>query len=98
MGARHVEISPDGVVVSLELDPRHAAIARANLEGCDLGDRVDVAGVEDQRARNQLLQAEAAGAVGDGRVVRGQAPAGIEGLAENTWLVTGKNRLKSQLR
>jgi predicted O-methyltransferase YrrM len=32
----------DGRVVSLELEPRHATVARANLEACGLAERVDV--------------------------------------------------------
>lgn len=35
-------LSPDGQLVSLELDPGHAEIARANLERAGVGDRVDV--------------------------------------------------------
>jgi predicted O-methyltransferase YrrM len=33
---------PDGVVVSLELDPEHARVARVNLDAAGVGDNVDV--------------------------------------------------------
>lgn len=35
-------LPPDGRLVTLELDPRHAEVARANLARAGLGDRVDV--------------------------------------------------------
>jgi predicted O-methyltransferase YrrM len=35
-------VGPDGVVVSLELDPEHARVARANLDAAEVGDRVEV--------------------------------------------------------
>jgi predicted O-methyltransferase YrrM len=35
-------VGPDGSVVSLEYEPRHADVARANLEAAGVGDRVEV--------------------------------------------------------
>ncbi|HVE74124.1 MAG TPA: class I SAM-dependent methyltransferase, partial [Mycobacteriales bacterium] len=35
-------VAPDGRVVTLEVDPRHAAVAQANLEAAGLGDVVEV--------------------------------------------------------
>jgi caffeoyl-CoA O-methyltransferase len=35
-------LPPDGKLYSIELDPRHAAVARANIEAAGLGDRVEV--------------------------------------------------------
>jgi caffeoyl-CoA O-methyltransferase len=35
-------LPPDGKLYSIELDPKHAAVARANIEAAGLGDRVEV--------------------------------------------------------
>jgi predicted O-methyltransferase YrrM/catechol 2,3-dioxygenase-like lactoylglutathione lyase family enzyme len=40
--ARALPPAPDGELVSLEVDPDHAAVARRSLEGAGLGARVDV--------------------------------------------------------
>jgi predicted O-methyltransferase YrrM len=35
-------VGPEGTVVTLEYDPRHGEVARANLDGAGVGDRVEV--------------------------------------------------------
>src|SRR5215475_13869292 len=35
-------VGPDGQVVTLEFDPRHAEVARKNFERADVADRVEV--------------------------------------------------------
>lgn len=35
-------VGPDGTVVTLEYEPRHAEVARANLDRAGVGDRVDI--------------------------------------------------------
>ena len=35
-------LPPDGKLITLEIDPAHAEVARKNIAGADLGDRVDV--------------------------------------------------------
>lgn len=52
-------VPPGGVVISLELDPRHAAVARASLRECGLEDRVEVReGDAHESLRRMLAEGE----------------------------------------
>ncbi|MGP2492045.1 O-methyltransferase [Mesorhizobium sp. PUT5] len=53
-------VSAGGKVVTLELEPRHAAVARSNIERAGLGERVDLR-VGPALASLSALQAEGAG-------------------------------------
>jgi predicted O-methyltransferase YrrM len=51
-------LPPDGRVISLEIDPRHAEVARASIAGAGLADRVEI---RVGRALDTLPQLEAEG-------------------------------------
>lgn len=51
-------VGPHGRVVSLELDPKNADIARANFERAGLGDRIDLLVGPATQSAKQLIDAE----------------------------------------